>query len=152
MDEQSFNFDVGVILAQSDTTVGFFSHSADTLNRVKKSPPNKPLLQTLPSLKALPKRVPLHARSLVRRLKATFVYPSAQGSKAFRVVYDPQVLLFLEQLGPLFSTSANLSAQAYNAEIAKQLADIIIEDSRGLAQKPSSKIIKLGRRRKRRLR
>ncbi|GMB91985.1 N6-threonylcarbamoyl adenosine t(6)A37 modification in tRNA [Helicobacter ailurogastricus] len=145
--KENLNARLGVLLAQSDTTVGFFSHDQDQLNRAKNSPKNKPLLRVSACFKDLP-RVPPKHRRLVRRLKATFIYKG----QAFRVVQDPETLVFLKRLGIVFSTSANLSGQSHDPKIAFALADTIIEDRRGLAARSPSKIIKLGRSYKRRLR
>ncbi|GMB95641.1 N6-threonylcarbamoyl adenosine t(6)A37 modification in tRNA [Helicobacter sp. NHP22-001] len=151
MPHQDLRTKAGVILAQSDTTIGFFSHDQDRLNATKNSPKNKRLLQVCAGFKDLP-RVPLKHRSLVRHKKATFVYKGKEGWRAFRVVQDPLTLVFLERLGVVFSTSANLSGQGYEPQIALDLANTIIEDKRGLSPRKPSSIIKLGHARKRRLR
>ncbi|BEG58207.1 Sua5 YciO YrdC YwlC family protein [Helicobacter sp. NHP21005] len=148
---EDLNTKAGVILAQSDTTIGFFSHDQDRLNAAKNSPPTKKLLQVCTHFKDLP-RMPPKQRPLVRRKKATFIYKSKEGWQAFRVVQDPSVLVFLERLGVVFSTSANLSGQGYEPQIALDLADTIIEDKRGLAACKPSAIIKVGHVRPRRLR
>ncbi|BCZ18302.1 Sua5 YciO YrdC YwlC family protein [Helicobacter sp. NHP19-003] len=151
MQKKNLSTKAGVILAQSDTTIGFFSPDCHRLNAAKHSPKNKLLLQVCPHFLDLP-RVPLKQRPLVRRKKATFVYKGREHGRAFRVVQDPSVLVFLKRLGVVFSTSANLSGQDYTPEIALDLADTIVEDERGLTPKEPSTIIKLGHAHKRRLR
>lgn len=141
-----------VILAQSDTTAGFFSQDAAKLNATKNSPPNKPLLQVLKDFKALKKRVPTPHRFLARRIKATLIYPGTSGPQAFRVIQDAQTLAFLERLDAPFSTSANLHGMPYEPQVALELADIIVEDRRGLYASKPSLMIKFSRTRKRRLR
>ncbi|WP_199764369.1 N6-threonylcarbamoyl adenosine t(6)A37 modification in tRNA [Helicobacter bizzozeronii] len=138
-----------VILAQSDTTAGFFSYDAKKLNMIKNSPPNKPLLQVSPSLKALNPRVPLQHKALARRTKATL---ACRNSQAWRVIQDPLTLNYLERLGVIYSTSANLSTQPYDYQIAFGLAQTIIEDRRGLYASQPSQILKLSKTRKKRLR
>ncbi|TSA86348.1 N6-threonylcarbamoyl adenosine t(6)A37 modification in tRNA [Helicobacter mehlei] len=136
-------------LAQSDTTAGFFSYDAKKLNTIKNSPPNKPLLQVSPSLKALSPRVPPQHKALARRTKATL---ACRKSQAWRVIQDPLTLNYLERLGVIYSTSANLSAQNYDPKIALELAQVIIEDRRGLYASQPSQILKLSKTRKKRLR
>ncbi|CRF48664.1 TsaC protein (YrdC domain) required for threonylcarbamoyladenosine t(6)A37 modification in tRNA [Helicobacter heilmannii] len=151
MPHQDLRTKAGVILAQSDTTIGFFSHDQDRLNATKNSPKNKRLLQVCAGFKDLP-RVPPKQRALVRRAKATFIYKNKEDWRAFRVVQEPSVLVFLKRLDAVFSTSANLSGQGYEPQIALDLANTIIEDKRGLSPRKPSSIIKLGHARKRRLR
>ncbi|WP_233704379.1 L-threonylcarbamoyladenylate synthase [Helicobacter cynogastricus] len=141
-----------IILMQSDTTAGFFSSNAHTLNRAKHSPQNKPLLQVLTSLRALPVRVPSIHRSFVRRARKTsFIYPT-NPPQSYRVIQHSQAQYPLEILGQLYSTSANLSGKDFDLQWAHQTATIIIEDKRKLYQAPSSTIFKLSRTRKKRWR
>ncbi|CAM2760586.1 hypothetical protein [Helicobacter felis] len=144
--------DTDIILMQGDTTAGLFSPSARALNRAKHSPQNKPLLQVLSSLYALPVRVPSIHRSFVRRAhKTSFIYPTTP-PQSYRVIQNPQAQHPLETLGQLYSTSANLSGKDFDLQWARKVATIIIEDKKKLHQAPPSTIFKLSRTRKKRWR
>ncbi len=142
-----------VILAQTDTTVGFLSQYAPSLEEVKKRPPDKQFLRVTAGLAALKKyasRIPNHHKHLVRRSKkTTFII---KGS-AFRVVtrQNPHYHL-VKPYGWLFSTSANESGKHFERSFCEAHADIIVEDNRGLHETSPSTIYKLGRLRRKRLR
>ena len=140
-----------LILAQTDTTVGFLSKDPQGINRAKKRPLNQAIIQTLPSLKSLHKRVPKKFRTLVRRSKQTTFTLSP--SFSFRIVdSDNSHHSLLEHFQGLYSSSANENKKKFNRSYAFDQADLIIEDKRGLYEAPASEMIKLGIKRQRRLR
>ncbi len=132
-----------VFLTQTDTTIGFVSQNADKLTQIKQRPPHKHYIRALPSLKALKSftRVPdMHKNRLRRAKKTTFIMPNGH---SYRVVQDKHHLLLLNRLGWAYTTSANLSSEAYDESFAKESADVIITP---LKQKSSaSDIYKLGK-------
>ncbi|MFC3848308.1 N6-threonylcarbamoyl adenosine t(6)A37 modification in tRNA [Helicobacter baculiformis] len=140
-----------LFLAQSDTTAGFFGTDSNALNRTKNSPPHKPLLQVVASLRALPVRVPQIHRHFVRHKRGSFIYPTMP-PRGYRVIRDPRVLGFVIFFDVLYSTSANPSGANFNLEWARENASITLEDRHGLYQAPPSAIFKLSRTRKKRLR
>ncbi|WP_104753718.1 L-threonylcarbamoyladenylate synthase [Helicobacter salomonis] len=140
-----------VFLAQSDTTAGFFGTDSAALNRIKHSPGDKPLLQIVGNLHAIPVRVPQIHRNFVRRSRASCIYPLTP-PRGYRVVKDTHVQDFLRFFGVLYSTSANLSGMEFDADWARTTTPLLIEDKRGIYRSPPSAIFKLSRTRKRRLR
>ncbi len=131
-----------VYLAQSDTTIGLLSKDRKKLNALKNRPKNKSVLiesVDFATLKSLV-RVPNAFKNLIRRsAKTTFIYPN---SKAVRVVRGRHGD-FLKRFKTLYSTSANLTQCAYDKEIASKLADVVVSDERGLFESSSSKIFRL---------
>jgi tRNA A37 threonylcarbamoyladenosine synthetase subunit TsaC/SUA5/YrdC len=131
-----------LILIQSDTTVGFHSHSSTQLNRTKQRPNNKPFLSLCSSLSQLTQRerVPNKYKSRVRRSKqSTFIYPSGY---AYRVSFDATFNRLITPYNPpLLSSSANLSGETFDYEWAVTQADIVINPSK-LDNRQSSKIYK----------
>ncbi len=139
-------------LAQTDTTAGFLSQDAKKLAEAKKRSSAKPFLIAVDSFATLKKftRVPKRHKNLVRRAKkVTFVYPN---NKALRVVKDRDHLTFLSKLSWAYSTSANRSGKDFDEEWARSIADVVVEDSRGLFAGRASRIVKLGKRRRGKLR
>ena len=132
-----------VFLTQTDTTIGFISQNAEKLTQIKQRPPHKHYIKALPSLKALKSftRVPdMHKNRVRRAKKTTFVMPNGH---SYRVVQDKHHLLLLNRLGWAYTTSANLSSEAYDEDFAKKSADVVITP---LKQKRSaSHIYKLGK-------
>ncbi len=132
-----------VFLTQTDTTIGFVSQNADKLTAIKQRPPHKHYIKALPSLQALKSftRVPdMHKNRVRRAKKTTFIMPNGY---AYRVVRDHLHLLLLNRLKWAYTTSANLSSEAYDENFAKKSADIIITP---LKQKHSaSNIYQLGK-------
>jgi len=132
-----------VFLTQTDTTIGFVSQNADKLTQIKQRPPHKHYIKALPSFKTLKSfaRVPNSHKNRIRRAKkTTFVLPDGD---SYRVVKDRYHLLLLNRLGWAYTTSANLSSEAYDEEFAEKSADIVITP---LRQKSSaSNIYKLGK-------
>ncbi len=141
-----------IYLAQTDTTAGFLTQNSKKLAKIKNRPPNKPFLICVDSLATLKKfaRVPTKFKKEVRRAKkTTFIYPN---SKAIRVVKDEMHLRFLKKLNWCYSSSANESGKGFDLEFAKRSAEVIVEDWRGFFEGTPSKLIKLGEKRKKRLR
>ncbi|KNE04649.1 Sua5 YciO YrdC YwlC family protein [Helicobacter pylori] len=131
-----------VYLAQSDTTIGLLSKDSEKLNALKGRPKNQSVLiesADFSILKSLV-RAPNAFKNLIRRsAKTTFIYPN---SKAVRVIKGRHGD-FLKRFKTLYSTSANLTRCAYDKEIAFSLADAIVSDERGLFKSSSSKIFRL---------
>ncbi|GAA7092835.1 hypothetical protein HpCHN30_08910 [Helicobacter pylori] len=131
-----------VYLAQSDTTIGLLSKDSEKLNALKNRPKNQSVLiesADFTTLKSLV-RAPNAFKNFIRRsAKTTFIYPN---SKAVRVVRGRHGD-FLKRFKTLYSTSANLTQCAYDEEIASNLADVVVSDERGLFESSSSKIFRL---------
>ena len=132
-----------VFLTQTDTTIGFVSQNADKLSQIKQRPPHKHYIKAVNSLQTLQTftRVPNKHKNRVRRAKkTTFVMPNGH---SYRVVQDKHHLLLLNRLTWAYTTSANLSNQAYNETFAKEVADVIIEPLN--TNEEASTIVKLGK-------
>lgn len=140
-----------ILLAQTDTTVGFLSQDAKRLEKIKMRPNDKPFLKVYAELQHLKNaiRIPSSHRHRVRySKKTTFVVKN----QAFRLVQEGQHSNLIHPYGWLYSTSANESGKNYNSEFCKSVCDWIIEDERGLHEAPSSKIYQLTQTRVKRLR
>lgn len=139
-----------VFLTQTDTTIGFVSRNADKLTKIKQRPPHKHYIKALPSLKKFTSltRIPsVHKNRIRRSKKSTFIMPN---SHSYRLVQDQHHLLLLHRLGWAYTTSANLSGEAYNGSFAQEHADVVITP---LKEKSSaSKIYKLGKNKLKRIR
>ncbi len=132
-----------VFLTQTDTTIGFVSQNADKLTQIKQRPPHKHYIKALPSLQILKSltRIPyMHKNRIRRAKKTTFIIPSGD---SYRVVKDRYHLLLLNRLGWAYTTSANLSSEAYDKEFAEKSADIVITPLR--QKRSASNIYKLGK-------
>ncbi|GAA7916098.1 hypothetical protein HpBT059_04780 [Helicobacter pylori] len=131
-----------VYLAQSDTTIGLLSKDRKKLNALKNRPKNQSVLiesADFTTLKSLV-RAPNAFKNFIRRsVKTTFIYPN---SKAVRVVRGRHGD-FLKRFKTLYSTSANLTQCSYDKEIAFKLADVVVSDERGLFESSSSKMFRL---------
>jgi len=132
-----------VILAQTDTTVGFLSQDASRLAKIKARPSHKPFIQSFASLqsyKEMGGRVPQQFKNRLRRAKnTTFVI----NDSAIRIVSEGPHHKLLNTYGWLYSTSANAANQHFERGFAEQQADIIVEDSRTLFEGKASHIFKL---------
>jgi tRNA A37 threonylcarbamoyladenosine synthetase subunit TsaC/SUA5/YrdC len=131
-----------LILAQTDTTVGFLSQDESLLARTKGRPENKPFLKVFSTFKQMTQhtRIPLKYRTWVRHArKTTFVIKN----QALRYVGGSPHARLVEHYGWLYSTSANESGQHFNRDFCEGHSDLIIEDSHGLHERASSKIFKL---------
>lgn len=140
-----------VLLAQTDTTVGFLSQSPIRLREIKGRSEEKPFLKVFSSFQTLQAhvRIPRQYKHLVRYArKTTFIVKN----QAFRYVDDPSHTALIEQFGWLYSTSANKSGEGYEADFCRSHADWIIEDVRGLQECSSSRIFKLGHHRLKKIR
>ena len=132
-----------VFLTQTDTTIGFVSQNADKLTKIKQRPPHKHYIKAVNSLQTLKTfaRVPKKHKNRVRRAKkTTFIMPNGH---SYRVIQDKHHLLLLDRLKWAYTTSANLSNEAYDEFFAREMADIIIEPIK--ESKQASKIYRLGR-------
>lgn len=140
-----------VILAQTDTTVGFLSQDGAKLASIKQREPTKPFLKNFFSLHELKKniRIPQKRKKEVRRAKkTTFVVKN----QAFRVASFPVSSAVFRSLQWCYSTSANRSSERYDAKYANEKADIIIKNALGLYEGKPSKILKINDVKKVRLR
>jgi len=139
-----------VYLTQTDTTIGFVSQNADRLSEIKQRPPHKHYIKAVNSLDTLKTfaRVPqIHKNRVRRAKKTTFIMPNGN---SYRVIKDKHHILLLNRLKWAYTTSANLSGDAYDETFARKMADVIIEPIKKTA-KPSS-IYKLGQCTKKRIR
>ncbi len=142
-----------VFLIQTDTTVGFLSKDRKSIDIKKNRLPDKEYLTAVSSFCELKNltRVPDKFKKLVRRAKKTsFIFN--KNNISVRVVSSGEHYNFLNRFGFFYSSSANLSGEKFNDEVARNLADIICEDNRGLFEAESSKLYRLGREKIRRLR
>jgi len=132
-----------VVLAQTDTTVGFASQSHERLANIKSRPSSKPFIKVYSNNKQYLKdknRVPKNRKNLLRRsIKTTFVI----NQKSFRINKERNNSQVFRDLTPYYSTSANENGKTFNKEFCESKADIIIEDNDGLHENSSSTLIKL---------
>ena len=132
-----------VFLTQTDTTIGFVSQNAQRLTQIKQRPPHKHYIKAVNSLHTLQSftRVPQNHKNRVRRSKkTTFIMPNGE---SYRVIRDKHHLLLLDRLKWVYTTSANLSGEAYDEVFAREKADVVIEPIKETKQ--ASKIVKLGK-------
>jgi tRNA A37 threonylcarbamoyladenosine synthetase subunit TsaC/SUA5/YrdC len=130
-----------VFLTQTDTTIGFVSQQASKLDEIKKRPSHKHYIKAVNSLKTLQHftRIPNRYKNQVRRsTKTTFILPKGD---SYRVIRQKHHLLLLDRLKWVYTTSANLSNQAYDETFAREHADVIIEPIYG--DKTASQIFKI---------
>jgi len=141
-----------VILAQTDTTVGFLSQDSLKLAQIKERPLNKPFIRSFDSLssyRAAGGRVPHRFKKKLRQAKATsFVI----NNQAVRIVADGEHHRLLKKYGWLYSTSANAKGCSFDRTFAEAHADIVVEDNRGLFEGEASSIYRLNHKKIRRLR
>jgi tRNA A37 threonylcarbamoyladenosine synthetase subunit TsaC/SUA5/YrdC len=131
-----------IILAQTDTTVGFLSQESASLMRLKGRDEAKSFLKVFASLALLKNdlRIPLKYRATVRHAKkTTFIIKN----QAIRYVQESNHANLIHHYGWLFSTSANESGKVYDSHFCHEHSDIIIEDSRGFTPSEPSTIIRL---------
>ena len=140
-----------VILAQTDTTVGFLSQDATTLAAIKNRSPKKPFIKVYQDFRSLKKelRAPNDKKNLLRRSKKTSFILKNQ---AFRVAKTQQSSQLLTQRDWNYSSSANESAKSFDRVFCEQKADIIIEQKEGLFQGSASQLIKINNKKEKRLR
>lgn len=131
-----------IILAQTDTTVGFLSQSPQRLQEIKKRDDTKPFLKVYADFKALRTdiRIPsIHKHRVRYARKTTFIVKN----QAFRYVDEPDHARLIQRYGWLYSTSANESGKPYDKGFCQSFSDLIVEDCRGLCEKSASKIFRL---------
>ena len=132
-----------IILAQTDTTVGFLSANDKSLQEVKSRPQAKQFLKVYPSFEAFKtdgNRIPQKYKNFVRRSeKTTFVIKN----RASRVVKNNPHLQMLQKYPWLYSTSANKSGHEFDKDFCIRKSDIIVEDFRGLQENIPSTLYKL---------
>jgi tRNA A37 threonylcarbamoyladenosine synthetase subunit TsaC/SUA5/YrdC len=131
-----------IILAQTDTTVGFLSQNARRLEEIKRREGNKPFLKVYADLRAIRRdiRIPFRHKHRVRHsTKTTFVVKN----QAFRYVRDPHHAALIRPYGWLYSTSANESGKRYDYDFCFRVCDIVVEDQRGLSEQNPSRIFRL---------
>lgn len=140
-----------IFLAQTDTTVGFLSQSAERLYEAKGRDQGKPFLKVFCELRTLRSQIRIpqaHKRRVRYARKSTFIVKN----QAFRYVTDPQHAAMIRPYDWLYSTSANESGGSFDPQFCSERADRIIEDARGMCEQSPSKIYRLGRNRAVRLR
>jgi len=147
-----FSIDTQVILAQTDTTVGFLSQDAQKLYEVKSRDTSKPFIKVYQRFKDLQShklRIPSSFKSRVRRsTKTTFIVKDS----AFRVVASHLNSSILRNLRWNHSTSANESGKSFQRDFCEQKADIIIEDKNSFKESSSSSLFKINKKKIKRLR
>lgn len=135
-----------VYLVQTDTTVGFLSNEPYKLSIIKQRNPNQKILRAVDSFTTLQKyvRVPNRFKKQIRNSKkTTFIYPNGD---SFRVVdRDDPHQNFLKKHKILYSTSANITKQAFDEEFAISKADIVIFTDKPFFNRGSSKIYKINK-------
>jgi len=132
-----------VFLTQTDTIIGFISQDADKLTAIKRRPPHKHYIKAVNTLQTLKMftRVPtLHKNRVRRAKKTTFIMPNGL---SYRVVKDKHHLHLLNRLKWAYTTSANLSNEAYDEAFARKSADVIVLPLKETQQ--SSNIFQLGK-------
>jgi len=132
-----------VFLTQTDTIIGFISQDADKLTAIKRRPPHKHYIKavnTLQTLKTFTRVPTLHKNRVRRAKKVTFIMPNGL---SYRVVKDKHHLHLLNRLKWAYTTSANLSNEAYDETFAKKVADVIVLPLKEIQQ--SSNIFQLGK-------
>lgn len=141
-----------VILAQTDTTVGFLSQNSLKLSDIKSRQPSKPFIKVYKNFKALKadkKRVPNAQKNRIRRLKkTTFIVKNF----SFRIAGSSLHSSFLKQMQWSYSTSANESRKNFSRIFCEEKADIIIEDKNRLFEGKASTLYKINNKKIKRLR
>ena len=138
-----------VILAQTDTTVGFLSQDELQLREIKERESSKPFIKVFKNFHSLNVRIPNSKKRILRRSKkTTFIVKDV----AFRVVQETPDSSLLRNMEWSFSTSANRKGESFHREFCEQKADIIIEDNQSLKEKQSSTLLKMNNKKIKRLR
>ena len=142
-----------VYLVQTDTTVGFSSSNDEKLSFIKQRATTQKILQTVDSFKTLKQntRIPSKFKRMVRNSKlSTFIYPNGD---SYRVVSKNNAFhSFIKKFSQSYSTSANLSKEAYDEKFAYDNADVIVVQKDGFSELKSSSIYRLNTRRIKKLR
>lgn len=146
------SLEMSVILAQTDTTVGFLSHDSQKLYSIKFRPQTKPFIKVYKDFRSFlsdGKRVANCRKNMVRRSKkTTFII----NDFSFRVAKSELNSQILRDSSWFYSTSANRSGEKFSRDFCESKADIIIEDKGALLENSSSVIIKINSKKQRRLR
>jgi len=143
---------LSIILAQTDTTVGFLSQDAFKLYEIKSRETSKPFIKVYPNFKSFlndRNRIPSSQKLLVRRSKkTTFIIKG----KAFRIASISLNSQILKNSSWYYSTSANQAGKNFDREFCDLKSDIIIEDKNGLYENSSSSLIKINHLKRKKLR
>lgn len=132
-----------IVLAQTDTTVGFLSKNIESIYRAKNIKIKKKILINIPKLKDIKGRVSSIHKNRVRRSKrTTFIL---NNGNSFRIINTGIYGLFLNRHGYFYSSSANMAAKHFNKAFSYQSADIIFRTLTGFSEKKASTIIKLNK-------
>jgi len=141
-----------VILAQTDTTVGFLSQDKTKLFEIKSRDNSKPFLKVYKNFKEFlqdSKRVPKSRKKLVRNAKKTTFIVNNQAFRISPISLNSQVF---NNYNWNYSTSANESSKNFDRVFCESKADIIIENCDGLHEKTSSSLLKINDSKVRKLR
>ena len=139
-----------IYLAQTDTTAGFLSKDFREINLAKNRDENTPCLIEVAKFSTLQSfvRVPNKFKNQIRKSKkTTFIYPNKM---SFRVVKASSHADFIASHEWLYSSSANLHNQKFDFNVAKNLADIVVDTE--FCEKTPSKIYQISRRRIKKIR
>ncbi len=139
-------------LIQTDTTVGFLTQDSALLSKTKKRSNSKSFVSVYSDFKTFKEnknRIPNHHKKYVRTSKQTTFISK---NRASRIINDTKHHDFLKKFGWFFSSSANQSSKDFEKNFALNIAEIIVEDARGLYESRPSSIIKLSQTRKVKLR
>jgi len=145
-------FAQSVFLTSTDTTMGFVSQNATRIDTLKHRLSGKHYIIALPTLEALKTnaRVPQKYKNHLRRgVKTTFILPNTH---SYRIIKGTIHTQLLEQIGWVYTTSANLSGKGYDENFAKNRADIIVASPITTIQNTPSKILKISNTKVRRVR
>jgi len=141
-----------VILAQTDTTVGFASQNYRQLSTIKSRPSSKPFIKVYNNFSTFlndKNRVPHSQKSFVRRSKKTTFIIQNNAFRINSLTISSQVQRNMDYY---YSTSANEKDKSFERVFCEQKVDIIIEDKNGLHENSSSILLKINNKRKRRIR
>ncbi len=122
--------------------MGFLSKSSKILNITKGRHIDKPLIQEVAELRDISSRIPKKFRKMVRNSqKITYMTPN---NKSYRVATNDTIHKgFLENIGVVYSTSANKTDKNFDENWSKSKADIVVYEKQGFKELKSSSIIKL---------
>jgi len=137
-----------IYLTQTDTTVGFLSKDSVKLAKTKQRIEGKQFLEVVNSFKILKTKVniPKKDRKFIRNSKqTTFIYPN---NLAIRVIKNNIHNNFLDKFNYCYSSSANKSGENFNIDFSIKNCDIIIFNKSDFKETSSSKIYKLNKKRR----
>ena len=147
-----FSLEMSVILAQTDTTVGFLSQDAKKLYEIKSRSSLKPFIKVYKDFKSFTtegKRVAVGRKNLVRRSKKTTFIINNFSFRVAPFLLDSQIF---RNNSWFYSTSANRSGDKFDRDFCISKADIIVENIDGLREAEPSVLMKINRVKRRRLR